>query len=283
MIVRGFKNNHMKKDIILIIDDLKNIFRYAMFNYKGSHTEEELNHFITKYDEKITVFLKNKHKYRRYIFLNDSLDIIKDYYIKKNYFELAKYVNILYHKIYEISGSSVKEEDFIVFNKDKDIIRVKNNHLITLVLDNIRAPFNVGAFFRIADAIGADKIYLCGITPLPDNNKVKRTAMKTDEYIDWQYEKYTSELIMRLKKDSNKIISVETTSKSIGYNSINYNQFDKTVFIFGNEEFGIEYPVLRMSDYIVSIPMYGKKNSLNVSVSAGIILYNYLFLIHNPG
>jgi 23S rRNA (guanosine2251-2'-O)-methyltransferase len=267
----------MKNKIFEIIDNLKNIFRYAMFNYKGSITPDELNHYISEYEKKLFAFLKTNPD-KKYSFLSSTIKPINNYFNQKDYFNLAKYSNEIYHKLSELKKTKIKENDFIIFSKDKT--EKNNNHQknisVNIVLDNIRSPFNVGAFFRIADAIGNANIYLCGISPTPENNKVKRTAMNTDNHIKWNYEKYTLKLIKSLKQTATKIVSVETTSNSQDYNSVDYSEISNITFVFGNEEFGIEYPVLRISDYIISIPMYGIKNSLNVSVSAGIILFNYI-------
>ncbi|HON56285.1 MAG TPA: RNA methyltransferase [bacterium] len=270
------------KQILELVAILKNIFRFAMFNYKGSISIAELNEWINKLDDavnnKFSELLANSKKYD---FLKNEISNIKRFSENAEYFKLANLANNLYHKISELNGKQIKEYDFQILNSDtqqqKSENYLKNN--IILALDNIRSPFNVGAFFRIADAAGIAEIILCGFTPAPDNNKVKRAAMQTDNFINWRYFKYAEEMLEYLQQKKIAVTAVETTNTAKNYFDVSFNQ--STALIFGNEEFGVNENILARADNIIKIPMFGRKNSLNVAVSAGIILFHILTKIQN--
>jgi 23S rRNA (guanosine2251-2'-O)-methyltransferase len=145
-----------------------------------------------------------------------------------------------------------------------------------IVLDNIRSIFNVGAIFRTADSVGAEKLILGGYTPSPPMDKLHKTALGAVDYVSW--EKYNNEELIEhlqaLKDSSYKIVSIEQSSNSISLlDSDSILGEEKVVCIFGNEIVGVSKELLNISDYVIEIPMYGKKNSLNVSVTVGIIVY----------
>lgn len=142
-----------------------------------------------------------------------------------------------------------------------------------IILDNIRSTFNVGSIFRTADGAGIDKIYLVGITPTPDHVKIQKTALGAENYVQWESVSDISLLIETLKTEGFKIYSIEQSDKSVNYKKVQLQ--DNSAFIFGNEISGITYQTMQESDYILEIPMSGKKNSLNVSTTVGIILYHF--------
>jgi tRNA G18 (ribose-2'-O)-methylase SpoU len=151
---------------------------------------------------------------------------------------------------------------------------------ICLALHNIRSTHNVGAIFRTADAAGVSKIYLCGITPAPIDrfgrarSDIAKAALGAEMTVKWESVKDIKKLIAKLKKAKWKIIAVEQSENSINYKKIKTSS--KTLFIFGAEVEGIEKEILNMCDQIAEIPMKGRKESLNVSVAAGVILYQHL-------
>lgn len=153
---------------------------------------------------------------------------------------------------------------------------------IFLVLDNIRSIYNVGSVFRTADAAGISEIFLCGITPTPIDrfnrarSDLEKVALGAEKNIPWRYFKNTEEAVKNLKKEKVNLIAVEQTKKSIDYKKIRVNK--DTAFVFGNEVKGVSESVLKTCDLICEIPMKGKKESLNVSVSVGIILFRALGL-----
>ncbi|HOJ50514.1 MAG TPA: TrmH family RNA methyltransferase [Spirochaetota bacterium] len=176
---------------------------------------------------------------------------------------------ILYHKILSILNKSVYEDIYPYDDTGKE----RKIFEIALILDNLRSPHNVGSIIRTSEGLGVKKIILTGITPRTDNPKVKRVSMNS--IVDTVYIERTEDAVELMKKDNYKIVAIEKTKKSIPYNNF---FIERPCFIFGNEEFGISQSILEMSEYIVHIPMYGIKNSLNVSVATGIIISNYLNL-----
>jgi len=142
---------------------------------------------------------------------------------------------------------------------------------VVVVLDNIRSTFNVGSVLRTSDGAGVDKLYLCGITPTPDHPKIKKTALGAEDYVKWEHNKNIIEVINKLRKEKYTIVSVEQSDKAVDYKDFEYP--NKVAFVFGNEISGVSNYVMEDSDYIVDVEMHGKKNSLNVATTVGIILY----------
>ncbi len=155
---------------------------------------------------------------------------------------------------------------------------------IYIVLHNIRSAQNVGSIFRTADACGISKIFLSGYTPRPTDRfgrevgTISKTALGAEKTISWTYYTQVSSIFKKLKKEGVKIIAVEQDEKSIDYKKINPPAGGKgdIAFIFGNEVKGVSKQLLKQCDQIVEIPMKGKKESLNVSVTAGIVLFRVL-------
>ena len=145
---------------------------------------------------------------------------------------------------------------------------------VIVILDNIRSAHNVGSVFRTCDAFLIDKIILCGITAIPPNKEIRKTALGSSESVDWRYYKNTEEVIMKLKKKDYQIIAVEQANKSIKLESFRAENEKKYAIIFGNEIKGISQKIIDNSDSVIEIPQFGTKHSLNVSVSAGIVIWD---------
>lgn len=150
-----------------------------------------------------------------------------------------------------------------------------------VVLDNIRSLHNVGSVFRTSDAFMASKIYLCGITGTPPNREITKTALGATDSVDWEHHPSTLELILQLKAEDWKIICLEQTSNSIPLNHFHIDTNEKYCFVFGNEVFGVEQTVIEKADQIVEIPQFGTKHSLNISVTTGIVLWDYFYKTSN--
>ncbi len=141
------------------------------------------------------------------------------------------------------------------------------------ILHNIRSSYNVGAIFRTADAVGIEKIYLTGYTPNPaKDKKIEKTALGAEKYVSWETYKNISYLIRKLKKARFKIIALEQSEKSIPY--YKFKPKFNIALILGNEVRGLNKKILEKCDYILEIPMFGKKESLNVAVAFGIVAYD---------
>ena len=145
---------------------------------------------------------------------------------------------------------------------------------LIVILDNIRSAHNVGSIFRTCDAFLIDKIILCGITAIPPNKEIRKTALGSSESVDWRYYKNTEEVIMKLKKKDYQIIAIEQANKSIKLESFKPENAKKYAIIFGNEIKGISQKIIDYSDSVIEIPQFGTKHSLNVSVSAGIVIWD---------
>ncbi|MEE2700287.1 MAG: RNA methyltransferase [Bacteroidota bacterium] len=149
--------------------------------------------------------------------------------------------------------------------------KVKKTPII-LILDNVRSAMNVGSVFRTADAFIIEKIYLCGITATPPNKEILKTALGAHETVDWQYYEDTVSFIKTLKKTGNYIVAVEQTENATALNDFKPTT-NKIVLIFGNEVFGVNQQVIDLCDECIEIPQFGTKHSFNISVSAGIVMW----------
>jgi len=145
---------------------------------------------------------------------------------------------------------------------------------IIVVLDNIRSTYNVGAIFRSADAAGVDKIYLCGITPTPPNPKISKVALGAENYILWEKVKTTWRLLEKLKKSGYFIIALEQDKKAKNiFKSKFSKKQNKIVLLLGPEVKGLSNKILKRVNMCLEIPMFGKKESLNVAVAFGVAIY----------
>ena len=150
------------------------------------------------------------------------------------------------------------------------------------VLDNLRSVHNVGSIFRTANAVGIDKIYLCGTTPTPLDHKGLRrkdfakVALGAEDTLEWEYCENTAECINNLKKEDYYVIALEQDENSIDYKAVDITDKKDVVVIIGHEVDGITKDVLLCADVIIEIPMLGTKESLNVTIAFGIALYRIL-------
>lgn len=143
---------------------------------------------------------------------------------------------------------------------------------IVVVLDNIRSALNVGAILRTADGAGAEKLILCGITPEISHEKVKKTALGAEEYVKTVRYKDITNALSDLKNEGYTIYAIEQHKESILLNIASFSE--NSALIFGNEISGVSPEALNLSDAVIEIPMFGKKNSLNVATTVGIVLYS---------
>lgn len=142
---------------------------------------------------------------------------------------------------------------------------------ICLVLPDIRSLYNVGSFFRTADATGVTKIYCCGTTGTPKNPKLHKVALGSEHAVPWDYAPDPLTVIAQLRQAGYQIVVVEKTAASMQYTSVHYTE--KVALIFGAETSGVPNELLAAADVVAHLPMFGRKNSLNVSVAGGVMLY----------
>jgi len=147
---------------------------------------------------------------------------------------------------------------------------------VVLLLDNIKDPKNVGSMFRIADAMGVQKVYLTGNAPTPPNKNINKTSRSTEKSVDFEYQLDALDVISQLKSDCFSIISLEVTSSSIDLADVACDSYDRVCIVVGAESEGVSDSILRASDLHVHIPMYGQNSSMNVAVACGIALYTFL-------
>lgn len=150
---------------------------------------------------------------------------------------------------------------------------IKRNPIV-LVLDNILDTYNIGSFFRLADAIGAQKIYLCGPVVTPPNLKIHRSSIGTWKWIPWEQFQNTEDCLVKLKKDGYNICICEQSKNSVPYNKTKYSF--PIALVAGSESNGVGESAQKMADQIVEIPMFGINKSLNVLVATSIISYQIL-------
>lgn len=143
------------------------------------------------------------------------------------------------------------------------------------VLDNVRSLQNVGAMFRTGDAFRVDSIYLCGITGQPPHRDIQKSALGATESVKWSYEINTLKAVKKLRLEGWIIIGIEQTENSQFLNNFQFETSSRYAFIFGNEVNGVDQEVLEQCDAVLEIPQIGTKHSLNISISAGIIAWDY--------
>ena len=147
---------------------------------------------------------------------------------------------------------------------------------ITIILDNVLDTYNVGSIFRLADAVAAEKVILCGETLTPPNSRIKKASINTWGWVDWKYATSAKDALEKLKSQipMTKIIAVEQDARSKPFSEVQYD-FPLAIVV-GNETYGVSKEVLDIADLIVELPMGGINKSLNVMVSLGIVLYNIM-------
>lgn len=147
---------------------------------------------------------------------------------------------------------------------------------VILVLDNIRSLNNVGTFFRTGDAFNVQKIFLCGITAKPPHRDIHKTALGATETVEWEYAQSTVDAIHQLKSEGVRTLVLEQTEQTTMLQTLEWNGKEPVALIFGNEVDGVQQEVVDCCDEVVEIPQFGTKHSFNVSVSAGIVLWELI-------
>ena len=145
---------------------------------------------------------------------------------------------------------------------------------IIIILDNIRSLNNIGSVFRSADAFLIKKIYLCGITATPPNNEIRKTALGSTDSVEWEYVERTIDLVEKLKSERIQICCIEQAEGAILLNDFEPNTDCTYGFVFGNEVKGVSQEVVNVADHVIEIPQFGTKHSLNIAVSAGVIIWD---------
>lgn len=145
---------------------------------------------------------------------------------------------------------------------------------LIVILDNVRSLNNIGSIFRTCDAFLIKKVYLCGITASPPHKDIQKTALGATETVAWEYAEDTLEIVHRLKKEGIKVFSIEQAENAVMLHDFQPETGEYCAVIFGNEVKGVQQKVVTASDAVIEIPQLGSKHSLNIAVSAGIVIWD---------
>ncbi len=159
---------------------------------------------------------------------------------------------------------------------DEEAFKAQEKFPVTVVLDSLRSLTNVGSFFRTCDAFNVEKLYLCGITASPPHREIQKTALGATESMEWEHKEDVISLLKDLQNEGKKICSIEQTEETTFLQEVsNFAKEEHHVLVFGNEVNGVDQRIVDMSDYIIEVPQFGTKHSLNVSVCAGVVLWEF--------
>jgi 23S rRNA (guanosine2251-2'-O)-methyltransferase len=157
--------------------------------------------------------------------------------------------------------------------KSADAFRQADKMPVIAVLENIRSAYNVGSVFRTADAFLLQGIYICGYTARPPHKEIKKTALGSEDTVNWAHFANAAAAIEQLRADGYRVYAVEQAIGSIHLQDFNRQSADKTALIFGNEVTGVEQSTIMLCDGCIEIPQGGTKHSLNIATAAGIVLW----------
>lgn len=173
---------------------------------------------------------------------------------------------------------SVKE----LGRKTPELYKASDKLPVILVLDNVRSMMNTGSVFRTADAFLMEAVFLCGITATPPHRDIHRTALGATETVAWKYYRKTTGAVEQLKQKGFTIIALEQATGSIDLKDFRPVKGNEYALVFGNEVKGVDEEVLALCDYCVEIPQFGTKHSLNIAVSAGIVVWDFYSKLSMP-
>lgn len=166
-----------------------------------------------------------------------------------------------------------EDGDFLISSQDKGNSKSRPTIPLEIALDHWRSAFNIGSVFRTGDALGIQKIHLLGYTTTPNEKFLHKTALGTENTLPWEHHEHTLDAIGKWKKDGYHVVAFETSS--IAKNLENEFPHQKTIFIFGNERFGLSSQTLSLCDETRQLPMSGMKNSLNAAVMMALATYEW--------
>ena len=146
---------------------------------------------------------------------------------------------------------------------------------LTVILDNVRSLHNVGSVFRTSDAFRVQRILLCGITATPPNAEIHKTALGAEDVVEWRYFESTDDAVAMLREEGYRIYAIELCDGSIALQDFETCDGEKYAIILGNEVKGVQQSVVDASDGAIEIPQFGTKHSLNVSVTAGMVIWEF--------
>lgn len=157
----------------------------------------------------------------------------------------------------------------------EDFRQSQKNNIIVL-LDNIRSMNNIGSVFRTCDAFNVERLLLCGITATPPHREIQKTALDATLSVHWEYHENPATIIQQLKSEGYTAIAIEQTDQSLLLQNFKVDAQQKMLLVFGNEVNGVSEEALAQCDISIEIPQFGTKHSLNVSVCAGIVIWDFV-------
>lgn len=159
--------------------------------------------------------------------------------------------------------------------KTKDQFISSEKFPLVIVLDNVRSMMNIGSVFRTADAFLVEKIMLCGITATPPHREIHRSALGATDTVAWEYYENTVDAVKRLRDDGYHVLALEQTTQSLNLAEYYPEKDNKYALVFGNEVNGVDQKVLELCDHCLEIPQFGTKHSLNISVTTGMVIWDF--------
>jgi len=174
----------------------------------------------------------------------------------------------LFLKMRKLKNSELKRKTISEF---KEAIKTP----LIIILDNVRSMNNIGSVFRTADSFLIKKIFLCGISAEPPHKDIQKTALGSTDSVDWEYFKSTYELVKILINKGIKVVAVEQAEGSISLENFKPEKNELYAFVFGNEVKGVSQEVVDLIDETIEIPQFGTKHSLNISISAGVLIWDF--------
>ncbi|MCD6202662.1 MAG: RNA methyltransferase [Bacteroidales bacterium] len=178
-----------------------------------------------------------------------------------------------------VKGTFRKLKNEELGRKSIEEYRQAHKFPVIVILDNVRSLHNIGSVFRTADGFLAEAVFLCGITACPPHREIRKTALGATESVPWQYFEHTAEAVCKLRNEGYTILSVEQAEGSIPLDKFQPDRNSRYALIFGHEVKGVAQEIVDISDYCVEIPQFGTKHSFNISVSAGIVLWDFYLKI----
>ena len=168
-----------------------------------------------------------------------------------------------------------KLENFELNRKSIDQYKKVEKIPLIIILDNVRSLNNIGSIFRSSDAFLIEKIYLCGITASPPHREIQKTALGATESVSWEYSKRISNTISELKEKDYQIYAIEQAQGSMSLQNFSLKKSIRYAFVFGNEVNGVSQNVIDLCENVIEIPQEGTKHSLNISVSVGLVIWDF--------
>lgn len=172
-----------------------------------------------------------------------------------------------------ICGSALIAQGEPFINQKREAEPARQTPRLEVLLDNLRSTLNVGSIFRTADGAGVSAIYCCGTTPTPKHPKIAKTGLGAEDFTAWEYRTNAPDLVREKQKAGYRVVSLEASETARSLFPAPSVESRPTLLVMGNEVSGIDPEILKQSDEVLYIPMYGKKSSLNVSVAFGIAVY----------